>query len=154
MTTVLNHSLRARFFLALAVVALAASGPAAGQQKEFVVPPDWKPEKLTNIQALPKEITPDDLMKQMRHFNESLNVGCVFCHQGPVDGPIEKFDFASDRKERHKIARSMIVMTSDINTKYPEGMGDFDATAPKTTCATCHRRNRHPETEPPPKPVK
>jgi hypothetical protein len=49
----------------------------------------------------------------------------------------------------------MLTMTNDINTKYPEGMGD-DASVdtPKVTCATCHRRDRTPETDLPPKPAK
>jgi hypothetical protein len=150
MMTVL-YAFRQTAIVAVVCALVSASAPAGAQQKEFVVPPDWKPEKITNVQALPKDISPEDLVKLMKQYNESLNVGCVFCHVGPVEGPIEKYDFASDRKERHKVTRSMIIMTRDINTKYPEGMGDFDPVSPKTTCATCHRRNRHPETEPPPK---
>ena len=51
------------------------------------------------------------------------------------------------------MTRSMIAMTRDINTKYPEACRKASEKEPLVTCATCHRRNRHPETELPPKPA-
>jgi hypothetical protein len=92
-------------------------------------------------------------MTIMKGFAESLNVGCVACHKGKVDAPLSTFDFADDGKENKEVTRSMIAMTRDINTKYPEGMPDASEKEPMVTCATCHRRNRHPETELPPKPA-
>jgi hypothetical protein len=116
--------------------------------------PDWKPEKLTNLKVLPKDTTPDQIMVIMRHFRESLGVGCLGCHKGQQGQPISSFDFADDSKENKDIARAMIKLTDDINTKYPDAFPAHEEgdKKPKVTCATCHRRNRHPETEPPPRP--
>jgi hypothetical protein len=115
---------------------------------------NWKPEKLTNLKVLPKDTTPDQIMTIMRHFRESLGVGCLGCHKGQQGKPMSTYDFADDSKENKDIARAMIKLTDDINTKYPEAFPreDADKDKPKVTCATCHRRNRHPETEPPPRP--
>jgi hypothetical protein len=126
--------------------------PAGGQA---VSDENWKPEKLENLKVLPKTTTPDEIIKIMRGFNETLNVECHFCHKGKMKAPLSTFDFPDDSKEHKEVTRNMLTMTNDINTKYPEGMGD-DATvdAPKVTCATCHRRNRHPETDLPAKPAK
>ncbi len=115
----------------------------------------WKPEKLTNLKVLPKDTTPDQIMETMRHYTRSLGVGCLGCHKGQQGQPISTFDFADDSKENKEIAREMIKLTQDINTKYPDAFperNEGDKGKPKVTCATCHRRNRHPETEPPPPP--
>jgi hypothetical protein len=138
---------------ALAVHAQQTPPPPAGGQA--VSDENWKPEKLENLKVLPKTTTPDEIIKIMRGFNETLNVECHFCHKGKMKAPLSTFDFPDDSKEHKEVTRNMLTMTNDINTKYPEGMGD-DATvdAPKVTCATCHRRNRHPETDLPAKPAK
>jgi hypothetical protein len=145
----------AALLTAIAIVGLTA---AAGQQPQTPAPPsdeDWKPEKIENLKVLPKETTPDQIVKIMKEYAESLNAGCVLCHKGKPDAPLSTFDFADDSKEHKETTRSMIKMTNDINTKYPEGMGDDSSIeTPKVTCATCHRRNRHPETDLPPKPAK
>jgi hypothetical protein len=132
---------------------LAAQPPDQSSQKS----PDedtFKPEKVENLTVLPKTTTPDQVMTIMREWNEALSVGCVFCHKGKLGAPLSTFDFKDDSKERKDVTRNMLTMTNDINTKYAEGMGD-DASieTPKVTCATCHRRNRHPETDLPPKPA-
>jgi hypothetical protein len=117
--------------------------------------PRWKPEKLTNLKVLPKDTTPDQIMGIMRHFVQSLGVGCLGCHKGVEGQPVSTFDFPDDSKETKETARKMIKMTADLNTKYVDTFPvheDTDKSKPRVTCATCHRRNRHPETEPPPPP--
>jgi hypothetical protein len=139
-----------------AVAALhAQQPPPTAPAAQAASDEDWKPEKLTNLKVLPKTTTPDEIIKIMRGFNESLNVECHFCHKGKMKAPLSTFDFPDDSKEHKEVTRSMLTMTNDINTKYAEGMGD-DASVdtPKVTCATCHRRNRHPETDLPAKPAK
>jgi hypothetical protein len=141
----------------------AQTPPPSGQQPPAGMPPGrpgppdehWKPTKLTNLKVLPKETTPDQIMEIMQHFRHSLGVGCLGCHKGQQGQPMSTFDFADDSKENKEIARAMIKLTDDINTKYPEAFvlrEEADKDKPKVTCATCHRRNRHPETEPPPQP--
>jgi hypothetical protein len=135
--------------LGLLAVVAAARGVTAQEKSDE----NWKPEKLTNLKVLPKDTTPDQIVTIMKGYAESLNVGCVACHKGKVDAPLSTFDFADDGKENKDVTRSMIAMTRDINTKYPEGMPDATEKEPMVTCATCHRRNRHPETDLPPKPA-
>ncbi len=143
----------------LSAIVLAASFTVAAQPpaQPSTKPPDedtFQPEKIENLTVLPKTTTPDQVMTIMREWNEALNVGCVFCHKGKLGAPLSTFDFKDDSKEHKEVTRSMLTMTNDLNTKYAEGMGD-DASieTPKVTCATCHRRNRHPETDLPPKPA-
>jgi len=156
-------SIRVRLSLCAALVASAAALAVHAQQTPPPPPPaaaaasdeDWKPEKITNLKVLPKTTTPDQIVPIMKEWTETLNVECHFCHKGKMKAPLSTFDFADDSKEHKEVTRSMLTMTNDINTKYADGMGD-DASidAPKVTCATCHRRNRHPETDLPAKPVK
>ncbi len=65
-----------------------------------------------------------------------------------------KGDFASDENPHKDIARKMIVMTGEINAKFPHGKIHV-------TCFTCHRGEEHPRKDapmpaagapPPPKP--
>lgn len=133
------------------VAAAAAAGAARAQQQEAASSiEDWKPEKLVNIQVLPKDITPDELMALMREYNEALNVDCVFCHKGQVGKPWSTFDFTDDTKARHETTRLMIKATLQLNEEFKD-LGEMDQPT-KVTCATCHRRNRHPEIDLPAKP--
>jgi hypothetical protein len=122
-------------------------GPGPGSSDR-----DWKPEKISNLKVLPKDTTPEQIMQIMRHYTQSLGAGCVMCHKGQVGQPFSTFDFADDGKENKDVARNMIRMTNDINTKYPEAFPEATPGEPPVTCATCHRRTRHPEKDPPPPP--
>lgn len=145
-----------RFAGALGALALAGALCAAPATAQAQPPaqPEWKPEKLTNLKVLPKDTTPEQIMAIMKHYTASLGAGCVMCHKGQVGQPYSTFDFADDGKENKEVTREMIRMTMEINTKYPDALPSASATEPAVTCATCHRRNRHPETEPPPPPPK
>ena len=100
--------------------------------------------KPTNLQVLPKDISTDDLMKQMRGFSQALGVQCTFCHA--MDKQTHKLNFAADTKEDKGFARTMIAMTQDINSKFMTQINDPDAKpVDKTvTCGTCHRGNTMP----------
>ena len=100
--------------------------------------------KPTNLQVLPKDTSPEDLMKLMHGYSDALGVHCNFCHE--VDAKTHKPNFAADTKPDKTIARTMIAMTQDVNTKFMTQIKDPDATpADKTvTCGTCHRGNTMP----------
>jgi hypothetical protein len=100
--------------------------------------------KPTNLQVLPKNIPVADLTATMRGFTKALGVECQFCHTR--DPQTNKPNFASDANPDKGIARTMIVMTKEINSKYLSQVKDPDATpADKTvTCGTCHRGNSMP----------
>ena len=127
------------FAVALAWAGLQAQAPA--QPADPLE--DWKPDMLHNIQVLPGDITPDALMTLMRGWNEALNVDCVFCHKGQVGKPWSTYDFTDDTKKRHEVARLMVKSTISLNEQFKD-LGEMDEPT-KVTCATCHRRSRHPE---------
>jgi hypothetical protein len=113
----------------------AAQAPASPQQPR---PPRPAP---TNIKALPKNISGDDLIKLMREYEGDLGVGCEFCHA--QDPTTKRNNFASDANPTKDVARYMITMTADLNDKYLAEMPDRRYADP-ITCGTCHRGEKHP----------
>jgi hypothetical protein len=106
------------------------------------------PYKPTNLQVLPQDT---DLRKVMRQYSGDLGVECEFCHFTPPGA--RRPDFASDANPRKNVARYMIRMTDDINTKYLAMVpkhGDADDMPAKIDCGTCHRGHSHPEDFVPP----
>jgi hypothetical protein len=118
--------------LTLAVLLpLCAQQPGEGKKKGG---PPGPPKNL-------KVLKPDTNLRQvMTEYRVSLGVQCTGCHV--------KGDFASDENRHKDIARKMIVMTEEINAKFPDGKIHV-------TCFTCHRGEEHPQKDapmPPPPP--
>lgn len=88
-------------------------------------PPQGGPKNL-------KILKPEGLMGVMRNYTVALGVQCSFCHVQ---------DRASDELQHKNIARHMIEMTRDINSKFPDGKEHV-------TCYTCHRGAQEPLTAP------
>jgi hypothetical protein len=100
--------------------------------------------KPTNIQALPKDISGDDVIKLMHAYEQELGVECEYCHA--VNPDTHRIIAASDANPKKDKARTMIRMTDEINTKYLAELGTEPgkpAPAP-VTCGTCHRGAAHP----------
>ena len=136
---------RAATFAMVAAIAVCASLPLTGQTPAAPPMHHHMPlPKPTNLQVLPKDISPEDLMKTMHGYAGALSVHCNFCHE--VNEKTHKADFAADTKPDKAIARTMIAMTQEINAKYLSQVKDPDATpADKTvTCGTCHRGHEMP----------
>ena len=102
--------------------------PGKGQPHEMPEPKNLK------VLKVPKE----QLMPIMFAFSRGLGVKCEFCH---VEG-----NFASDENPHKDIARKMIEMSHEINSKFPDGKMHV-------TCYTCHRGEQEPKTAPEPKPA-
>ncbi len=105
-------------------------------------------EGFVNLQVLPKDITHEQLDAVMHSFNDALGVKCMFCHVHEGEDFRKGWDFAKDDKPEKDIARSMMRMTTAINTNY----FNFDnSTKPDTIgvikCMTCHRGSPHPDQE-------
>jgi len=83
-----------------------------------------------NLKVLPAE----GLQPTMAAFRVGLGVMCNYCH---VQG-----DFASDDNPKKNIARAMIRMAADINSKFPDGKAHV-------SCYTCHRGEEEPKMAPP-----
>ena len=120
-------------FLAAVATAQAPAPPAAGPMS-----PPYK-----NLQVLPKDISREQLVGNMKFFAQSLGVRCTHCHVGAEGQPLSTFDFASDAKAKKLRAREMLLMAHRINSE------DFDGQM-KVTCFTCHRGSTKPLTAPPP----
>lgn len=124
------------------------AGPAAPARQNSGEPgarPRRPLPKPTNLQVLPKDIKPEDLIHIMRGYAGALGVECKFCHVA-VPGQ-RRLDFAADTKEDKGIARIMIRMTQTINDQYMAQVKDPDAKPDDlhVTCGTCHRGHSMPE---------
>ena len=106
-------------------------------------------ERAKNLKVLPKNISHEELEKEMRSFNKALGVKCDFCHARQTDNP-KKLDFASDDKEEKETARDMLKMTMRINKKYFKSGKDEQGQPMMTvTCYTCHNGQKEPASKPP-----
>jgi hypothetical protein len=115
--------------------------PAAGGQH----PPMMMP-KPVNLKVLPKDTSPQNVMKIMLSYSQQLGVRCGFCHA--TDAATKHPNFASDEKPEKNTARTMILMTNEINAKYLAQIHDPDAAPDQKTvsCGTCHKGHSMPVT--------
>ena len=114
-----------RFLFLLLLLIPAFGQDAAAPPRERHAMPAPKNLKL---------LSPDELMPAMMAFKTALGVECTFCH---VQG-----NFASDDNPHKNIARGMITMAREVNSKFPDGKMHV-------TCYTCHRGATEPATAPP-----
>jgi tetratricopeptide (TPR) repeat protein len=150
------------------LVALTFVGAVSGQS-EAPPPGRGRGAAPRNLQVLPRDTSPQDVLAVMQQFTRALGVQCTYCHvqntpppltaeeaeaqaaAAPQPGrgrgrgqPGPQMDFASDDKRQKQTARLMLTLVNDINAriaKLPTG------TAPRTTvqCATCHRGIPNPQ---------
>ncbi len=92
-----------------------------------------QPPEPKNLKVL--KIPPAELIPTMRSYAAALGIKCDHCHMAR--------DFASDENPKKEIARAMIAMAQDINSKFHDGKVHV-------TCYTCHRGATKPLTAPPP----
>jgi len=125
--------------LLMSLPALGALTPQATHGKMHGPMP-----KPKNLQVLPKNISHAQLMKVMHGFAGSLGVKCSFCHAAGTSP--HHLDFASDAKPQKRIARTMMRMTHEIDTKYMSQVNVPDSKPGQNhvTCGTCHRGHAKP----------
>ena len=119
---------------------------AISQQKAIPSQPDQL--EFKNLKVLPPNITHDELIATMRTIARSLGTRCDHCHVQTATTPKEIFDFPSDAKKEKNVARTMLVMTRQINTEYISKINEHSQAA--VTCGTCHRGKTVPENWQPP----
>ncbi|MEM7350830.1 MAG: c-type cytochrome [Acidobacteriota bacterium] len=103
------------------------------------------PEKFENLQVLPQDIPPRELMGVMRAFSMGLGVRCQHCHVGDeAKQKLWDFDFISDEKESKKTARLMLQMMREINGTHLAKLGEASADRLEVQCVTCHRGQARP----------
>ena len=122
-------------------LAFSQDAPAAAPAAQIARPPRGPRPNPTNIKALPKNITGDEVIKLMHQYEGDLGVECEFCHARNPE--TKRNDFPSDANPVKDTARMMIRMTDDLNTKYLTQLEDR-RTADPITCGTCHRGMAHP----------
>ena len=107
------------------------------------------PQKYTNLQILPKDTSPAQLVAMMKSFAQGLGVRCEHCHVGEGND-LSKFDFAADTKPAKATARKMIRIASTLNAEVAAIVPTAAdaATALRVTCFTCHRGAPKPLTAP------
>src|SRR5271163_1749435 len=98
----INFKATARRLMPLGL--LLFSIPAAGQV----------PDKFTNLQVLPKDVSKQELQSTMRGFAFALNVRCNYCHAQKKEGEKPGLDYASDEKDMKQTARAMLQMVAAI----------------------------------------
>jgi tetratricopeptide (TPR) repeat protein len=99
------------------------------------------PDKFTNLQVLPKDITKIELVRTMRNWAGELGARCTHCHVGPDD--LQGMDFAIDTKPTKRAAREMIKMVHAVNAAV-KALPARDEARDGVTCYTCHRRQARP----------
>jgi cytochrome c553 len=123
-------------------LALAQDTPAPAPAAQTGRPPRGPRPNPTNIKALPKDITGDDVIKLMHQYEGDLGVECEYCHAR--NAATRRNDFPSDANPVKEKARLMIKMTDDLNTKFLAQLSDHKSTD-AVTCGTCHRGMAHPD---------
>src|SRR5262245_30047935 len=103
------------------------------------------PDKFTNLQVFPKDITKAELVRSMREVATELGVRCHHCHVGPDN--LEGMDFAVDTKPTKRAAREMMKMVQSLNSGPLAALPPRDEPRLKMSCVHCHRgAERPPET--------
>jgi len=127
-----------------------------------------------NLQILPKDTPPADVVAQMQQFTRALGVQCAYCHieqTAPLLSVEEQqaaqaaaaaappaagrgrgrgrggpqMDYAADDKRQKQIARVMLAMTNDINARLVASLKKPAAGITRVQCATCHRGVTNPQ---------
>src|ERR1700720_278741 len=115
----------------LVAATLVAACAAISQQKAQA--PRADNLEFHNLRVLPPNITHDELIATMRGFARSLGTRCNHCHVSNPPGSKEEFDFASDAKPEKMAARTMLMMTRNINANY---VSKVDPHSQTVTCFT------------------
>jgi Photosynthetic reaction centre cytochrome C subunit len=107
-------------------------------------PGKWPPDSLINTKVIPHDTPVNQVIGTMRNFTSMLGVRCHTCHEGEEGTPLEKTDFASDKKRMKLVARQMMRMVEEINHRL-DTIPERPDSAVQVTCRTCHRGVSRPE---------
>jgi tetratricopeptide (TPR) repeat protein len=81
-------------------------------------------------QPPPQNIMPQNIMPLMQEIVQGLGVQCEYCHSAPRG--------SGQPEPKKDIARQMIAMTRDLNTRIETATGKPAAEAVQVKCITCH----------------
>ena len=106
-------------------------------------PGKFPPDSLVNTKVIPHSTPVIEVIGTMRNFTSALGVRCQFCHVGREGQPLAEFDFASDQKRNKLVARQMMRMLAEINTRL-DTIPERGKPPVIATCNTCHRGVNRP----------
>jgi tetratricopeptide (TPR) repeat protein len=128
-----------------------------------------------NLQVLPKDTSPQDVVALMQQITRALGVQCTYCHvqetppllsaeeaaaQAAAAPPAGRgrgrgrggpqMDYAADEKRQKQTARVMLSLTNDINAEIATlattaALKKPAADLVRVQCATCHRGVTNPQ---------
>ena len=104
----------------------------------------------TNLQVLPDTISQSALIEAMLDNLRGLGLprrqsqGCLHCHVGDMERPVEDWDFASDDKPAKRKARVMMAMVQAINTEHLADLESRSIPPTRVNCMTCHAGRMDP----------
>lgn len=123
----------------LLTLALGTTPPALSAQAEH-----------ENLRVLPADISRDELGDTMLGFLRALGLprrageGCLHCHEGSLDVPRARWDYASDAKPPKQTARHMLEMVRAINAEFLGALEVRRDEDYSVGCMTCHRGRLDP----------
>lgn len=142
----------------LVVVWSNAPAPPAFSSERSPADTTWSwPEDPRNLTVLPDDIGAAGLRSVMMSFTRGLGVRCVECHEGEEGADFLTWDFASDVKPSKAVAREMMRMTWALNQESLPAIWEETGHVPtatdelRVTCWTCHRGEKVPSSQPPPR---
>jgi len=133
---------------AAAILAGMAAKSPQGQQDSAgsPLPPPRTFPIPTNLKVLPKDLTGQQVHEIMVQWEASLGIRCGSCHAedpGNLDSDGRpRLNFAGDSKPMKGVARTMYLMTEEINKSY---VAKIESSGAPVTCGTCHRGHLGPE---------
>jgi len=86
---------------------------------------------LAGAGGLAAQAPPGDIMPMMQEIVQALGVQCEYCHSAPRG--------SGQPEPRKDIARQMIAMTRELNTRVQSATGKPAADTAQVKCVTCHR---------------
>jgi tetratricopeptide (TPR) repeat protein len=81
--------------------------------------------------GLAAQTPPANIMPLMQEIVQGLGVQCEYCHSAPRGSGLPE--------PKKDVARQMIAMTRDLNTRVQAATGKSAAEAAQVKCVTCHR---------------
>jgi hypothetical protein len=115
------------------LVSLACASTLAAQ-----VQGKFPPDSLINTKVIPHDTPVTQVIGMMRNFTSDLGVRCPFCHVGKEGQPLAEFDFAKDEKRTKLVARQMMRMAAEVNSRI-DTIPERPTPGVTVTCRSCHR---------------
>ncbi len=125
--------------LLMALGAGAVTAPAVQEERS---------DETKNLKYFPKGTKRSELIPEMRKFSFALGVPCTHCHgtKEQTGFDLRGVDFSLDIKPTKEIARDMLRMVDEINSKLLPKISHRSDLNLKVSCFTCHSGMALPDT--------